>query len=111
MNEILSAGAGRGGHGLLHRLAARGERSFAILDDDRIEEANLLTLRRSRESIGWAKAEALAFDLAAEYGALVRWADSKFSPALVERALHLPTWCSARGSSWHSLTTWPLNWR
>jgi molybdopterin/thiamine biosynthesis adenylyltransferase len=86
MDEILCAAAGRGGHGLLRRLSDRGERRFAILDDDRIEEPNLPNLRLTREWLGWPKAKALAFEIAAEHGAVVRWADVKFSPALVDQS-------------------------
>jgi molybdopterin/thiamine biosynthesis adenylyltransferase len=83
MNEILCAGAGRGGHGVLPRLADRGARRFAILDDDRIEAVNLPNLRLDERFLGLPKAKSLAWELAAGYGAVVRWADVKFSPDLL----------------------------
>jgi ThiF family protein len=84
MNEILCAGAGRGGHGLLPRLAAHRARRFAILDDDLIEPVNLPNLRLDRGWIGWPKAKELAFALAGRHGATVRWADATFSPDLLD---------------------------
>lgn len=86
MNEILCIGAGRGGHGVLLRLAERGLRKFAILDADRIETVNLPNLRLPDRFVGWPKAKQLAFDLAAQHGATARWADEFFAPELAGAA-------------------------
>lgn len=83
MDELLCVGAGRGGHSLLPRVAALGQRKVAILDDDTIEAANLPNLRLSERWIGWSKAEELAHSLAGQYRATVRWGNIKFSPELV----------------------------
>jgi hypothetical protein len=83
MDEVLCVGAGRGGHGVLPRLAEHGARRFSILDDDRIEDVNLPNLRLDDRFVGLSKAKSLACALAADYGAVARWADTKYTPELL----------------------------
>jgi hypothetical protein len=83
VDEVLCVGAGRGGHGLLPRIAARGESRLAILDDDTIEEPNLPALRLDQEWIGWSKAEHLGRVLAGTHQAVVRIGNVKFIPELL----------------------------
>ena len=83
MNEVVICGCGRGGHGVTRRLAARGVRELALLDDDKIERVNLPHLGVGEEWVGVSKARELA-TWASARGARVRWAETRFSLELLE---------------------------